>query len=473
LELAYYISESNNNLDLLTQENATHQDNPYVLDETGIREAPTRWQDRLQQLGPGFILSAAIVGSGELIATTTLGAEAGFATFWVVIISCLVKVTLQMEFGKHAIYSGETVMAAFNQLPGPRLNGTNWTIWTWLFIQIFKLLQVGGIVGGVAITLNIAFPQVNDTIWALLAAVLSSLLIFKGYYRFIEKFSISMIGLFTLMTFASLYFLQYTDFALSWDNILEGVQFSLPPASVGVAIAAFGITGVGGDEIMYYNYWCLEKGYARFTGPADGSEAWLRRAKGWIRVMYMDALLSMLVYTLVTAAFYLLGAAVLHRSGLVPEGYEMVDSLSRIYTETLGPWAKSVYLFGALIVLFSTLFAALASWTRIFSDCFGQIGWINFYDPAVRKKSIAILAWVFPFTWAILFIFIQLPVLMILVGGFVTSILLLIVVYAAFRFRYRRLPVSLRPGGFYDFALMLSAVVIVAVGIYSIIKVFY
>jgi hypothetical protein len=282
-----------------------------------------------------------------------------------------------------------------------------------------------------------------------------------------------MIGLFTLMTFASLYFLQYTDFALSWDNILEGVQFSLPPASVGVAIAAFGITGVGGDEIMYYNYWCLEKGYARFTGPADGSEAWLRRAKGWIRVMYMDALLSMLVYTLVTAAFYLLGAAVLHRSGLVPEGYEMVDSLSRIYTETLGPWAKSVYLFGALIVLFSTLFAALASWTRIFSDCFGQIGWINFYDPAVRKKSIAILAWVFPFTWAILFIFIQLPVLMILVGGFVTSILLLIVVYAAFRFRYRRLPVSLRPGGFYDFALMLSAVVIVAVGIYSIIKVFY
>lgn len=457
---------------MLTQENEELLDNPYVLDSSGIQEPPTRFKDRLKKLGPGFILSAAIVGSGELIATTTLGAEAGFATFWVVIVSCLVKVTLQLEFGKHAIYSGETVMYAFNRLPGPRLRGTNWSVWTWLFIQIFKLLQVGGIVGGVAITLNLAFPQVNDAIWAIFAAVLSSLLIFKGYYRFIEKFSISMIGLFTLMTFASLFFLQYTSFALSWNNLIEGLSFNLPPEAVGVAIAAFGITGVGGDEIMYYNYWCLEKGYARFTGPRDDSEDWLRRAKGWIRVMYLDALLSMLVYTIVTAAFYLLGAAVLHESGLVPEGYEMVESLSRIYTETLGTWAMSIYLFGALIVLFSTLFAALASWTRIFSDAFGQIGWINFYDAKVRKKSIAILAWAFPLCWALLFIFIKLPVLMILVGGFVTSILLLIVVYAAFQFRYHRLPPQLKPSKLYDIALMLSAIVIVGVGVYSVVKVF-
>lgn len=457
---------------MLSQNNQKVLDNPYVLDASYIQEPPTRFKDKLKQLGPGFILSAAIVGSGELIATTTLGAEAGFATFWVVIVSCLVKVTLQLEFGKHAIYSGETVMFAFNRLPGPKLRGTHWSVWTWLFIQIFKLLQVGGIVGGVAITLNIAFPQINDTIWAIFAAVLSSLLIFKGYYKFIEKFSISMIGLFTLLTFASLFFLQYTTFALSWENLVEGLSFNLPPEAVGVAIAAFGITGVGGDEIMYYNYWCLEKGYARYVGPRDDSEGWLRRAKGWIQVMYLDALFSMLVYTIVTAVFYLLGAAVLHQSGLVPEGYEMVESLSRIYTETLGPWAMSVYLFGALIVLFSTLFAALASWTRIFSDAFGQIGWINFYDAEVRKKSIAVLAWAFPLCWALLFIFIKLPVLMILIGGFVTSILLLIVVYAAFQFRYKRLPPQLKPTRFYDFALILSAIVIVAVGVYSIIKVF-
>ena len=446
-----------------------------------VQEPPTTFGGKLRKLGPGFILSAAIVGSGELIATTTLGARAGFVTFWVIIISCLAKVTLQLEFGKHAIYSGETVMAAFDQLPGWRLRGTHWTIWTWLFIQLFKLLQVGGIIGGVAIILHMAIPRVPLAGWAFATAIAASLMIYRGYYQFIEKVSLVLIGLFTLLTFASLYFLQYTPYALSWANIAEGLRFNLPVSMIGVAIAAFGITGVGGDEIMYYNYWCLEKGYARNTGPRtiqgktspDGTDDadWVRRARGWINVMYWDAILSMIVYTIMTAAFYLLGAAVLHQSGEIPEGYAMVESLSRIYTETLGPGAKSVFLLGALVVLFSTVFAALASWTRIFSDCFGQIGWINFYNPTVRRRSIAVLAWVFPFLWTLLFLFIQLPVLMILIGGFVTSILLLIVVYAAWHFRYRRLPTSLVPTPAYDVAFWISAVVIVGVGVYSIAKV--
>ena len=446
-----------------------------------MQEPPTTFGGKLRKLGPGFILSAAIVGSGELIATTTLGAKAGFVTFWVIIVSCLAKVTLQLEFGKHAIYSGETVMAAFNQLPGLRWRDTHWSLWTWLFIQLFKLLQVGGIIGGVAITLSMAVPAVPMAVWAFVTAIAASLMIYRGYYRFIEKVSLVLIGLFTLLTFASLFFLQYTPYALSWDNVLEGLRFHLPASTIGIAIAAFGITGVGGDEIMYYNYWCLEKGYARNTGPrvVEGKDlssdaehtAWVRRAKGWINVMYWDAILSMIVYTVMTAAFYLLGAAVLHQSGEIPEGYAMIESLSRIYTETLGPGAKSVFLLGALVVLFSTVFAALASWTRIFSDCFGQIGWIDFYNPTARRRSIAVLAWVFPLLWTLLFLFIQLPVLMILIGGFVTSILLLIVVYAALHFRYRRLPLSLRPTLAYDVAFWISAVVIVGVGVYSVVKV--
>ena len=464
-----------------------------------VQEPPTTLGGKLRQLGPGFILSAAIVGSGELIATTTLGARAGFVTFWVIIVSCLAKVTLQLEFGKHAIYSGETIMTAFNKLPGLRLRGTHWTIWAWLFIQLFKLLQVGGIIGGVAIILHMAVPAVPLAAWAFVTAIAASLLIYRGYYQFIEKVSLVLIGLFTLLTFASLFFLQYTPYALSGDDILEGLRFRLPVSTIGVALAAFGITGVGGDEIMYYNYWCLEKGYARMTGPrtdvprtdvlgtdvprrdssatdrpkpsSSDDEAWVRRAKGWIEVMYWDALLSMGVYTIMTTVFYLLGAAVLHQRGEVPEGYAMVESLSRIYTETLGAGAKSVFLLGALVVLFSTVFAALASWTRIFSDCFGQLGWINFYNPTVRRRSIAVLAWVFPLLWTVLFLFIQLPVLMILIGGFVTSILLLIVVYAALHFRYRRLPASIRPSPLYDIAFGISAVVIVAVGVYSVAKV--
>ena len=445
-------------------------ENKYALNKADIKDPPGTLIGKLKNLGPGFILSAAIVGSGELIATTTLGAKAGFVAFWVILVSCLVKVTLQMEFGKHAIYSGETIMSAFNKLPGPRIGKANWSIWMWLFIQFFKLLQVGGIVGGVGIALNMIFPGVSVWIWVIITAISASLLVYRGQYQSIEKLALVMIGLFTLMTFASLFSVQFTEFAITRNNLAEGLSFALPAGVVGYALAAFGITGVGGDEIMYYNYWCLEKGYARFTGPYEESVAWQNRAKGWISVMYLDALLSMVVYTLVTAAFYLLGAAILYGKGQLPEGYETIATLSQIYTETLGSWANTIYLVGALVALYSTVFAALASWTRIFSDAFWQLGWIRFDDPAIRQRSIAIMAWVFPSLWAILYLFIELPVMMILIGGFSTSILLLLVVFAAYRFRYYRLPEALIPSRFYDISLWLSIVAILGVGVYSVTK---
>lgn len=447
-------------------------ENPYVLTEESIKMPPTSFWGTLRHLGPGFILSAAIVGSGELIATTTLGARAGFVTFWVVLLSCLVKVTIQLEFGKHAISTGETVMSAFNKLPGWKYREISWSIWAWLFIQFFKLLQVGGIIGGVAITLNIVFPSLSVTIWTLVATVTAALLVYRGYYTFVERFSLVMIAFFTLFTFLSVYFLQYTSYAFTWEDVVMGLEFNLPAAMAGVAIAAFGITGVGGDEIMYYNYWCLEKGYAAYTGPAINTEEWRQRAKGWIRVMYWDAILSMIVYTLVTAAFYLLGAAVLHAQNQIPQGYEMIETLSGMYTETMGSGARNVFLLCAGVVLFSTLFSALASWTRIFADAFGQLGLVDFYDNKQRKKTIAILAWVFPALWALLFLFLQLPVTMVIVGGFFTSVLLLVVVFAAVHFRYVRLDADLRPGKLYDVAFWLSVSGIVLAGIYGIIRFF-
>ena len=455
----------------MNKASSSENHNPYLLSDSAIKDPPQSLRGTFRYLGPGFILSAGIVGSGELIATTTLGAKAGFVTFWVILVSCFVKVALQLEFGKHAINSGESTMASLNKLPGPKLGKVNWSIWTWLFLMIFKVLQVGGIVGGVALTLNLAFDQISVSYWTWIVAFSVSLLIFRGYYRFVEKFSLIMIGLFTIFTFISLAYLQYTPYAISWINILEGLQLRLPPETVVFAIAAFGITGVGGDEIMYYNYWCLEKGYAAYTGPREENAEWVKRAKGWIRVMYFDALLAMLVYTLVTAAFYLLGAAVLHAQSEIPQGYAMIETLSKMYTETLGSNAKAIYLLGAFIVLYSTLFAGLAAWTRVFADTLGQIGLINFYDPVTRKRTIAVLAWVFPIIWSLLFLFIKLPVLMVLIGGVSTSVILLVVVFAAFHFRYWRLDEKLRPNKFYDTAFWLSAIVIVLIGVYGIYKI--
>jgi len=433
-----------------------------------IQSPPVKFRDKLRHLGPGFILSAAIVGSGELIATTALGAKAGFVCFWVVIVSCFVKVAIQLEFGKNAIYSGKFTMRSFNDLPGKKWGKAHWSIWLWLSMQGLKLLQVGGITGGVAIVLHMLFPVMGVNVWAVLAALITSLLVYKGYYGVVEKGALTMTLMFTLTILISVCLLQTTAYAVTWDNIREGFSFHLPPEMVLVAFGAFGITGVGGDEIMYYSYWCIEKGYAAHVGPNDGTPEWTARAKGWINVMYLDALFSMLVYTVVTAAFYLLGAAVLHSSGQIPEGYQMVEVLSRIFTETLGDWAKAVFLAGALIVLYSTMFTATAAWARVWGDAFGQIGWANYDDPAGRKKAIAVFSWIFPAAWCILFLFMQSPVLMVILGGVATSALLLLVAYVAVLFRYRTLPPELTPSRIYDAFFWISVASIVTVSFYGV-----
>ncbi|MEM7367425.1 MAG: Nramp family divalent metal transporter [Bacteroidota bacterium] len=431
---------------------------------------PVRFLDKLKYLGPGFILSASIVGSGELIATTALGAKAGFITFWVILVSCLVKVTIQLEFGKHAIYSGETVMEAFNKLPGPRFGKANWSIWTWLSLMLPKFLQVAGIVGGVILALQIAFEGLPLWVWGVIVPVSVSLLIYRGQYVFIEKFSLTLIGLFSLMTLICVIALQFTPYAFSWGDVASGLTFQLPATAIVFAIGAFGITGVGGDEIMFYNYWCLEKGYAKHVGPREETDEWYQRAKGWIKVMTLDAILAMVVYTVVTAAFYLLGSAVLHGTENIPEGSQVIETLSTMYTETLGPWAKVVFLVGAVVVLYSTLFGALASWIRIFADAFYKVGWVDLSTPKGYRQVLAWMAWIIPAIWTILYVFIQLPVFMVMIGGVATSIILFLVVYVAIHLRYQRLPKELTPTRRYDLFFWLSAVSIVLVGVYGISK---
>lgn len=230
------------------------------ITQTSTKDPPRSFFSKLRFLGPGFILSASIVGSGELIATTVLGAKGGFITFWVILVSCFVKVAIQLEFGKNAILTGKTLMFSFAKLPGPTFRKGNWAVWATFILTLLKILQLGGMLGGSAIAISMLFPQIPIVIWALILAILLSFLIYKNYYSIIEKTAILMVAGFTILTFASVLAISFTPFAFTFLDLMSGLKFELPPDLVFIAIGAFGITGVASDEIIAYTYWCLEKG---------------------------------------------------------------------------------------------------------------------------------------------------------------------------------------------------------------------
>ena len=421
--------------------------------------------------GPGLVLTASIVGSGELIATTSLGAKVGYLALWLIIISCFIKVALQLVIGRYAIYTGETALQFFDKLPGPRARAS-WFIWLWLFMLIIVSFQQGAMLGGVAMVLNIVIPQLSVTTWAFLMAAMTILLLLAGKYSLLEKLSIAMVASFSFTTIVCVALLNQTPYNFSAADLWEGLKFQLPTGGVPIAVAAFGITGIGTTELIFYPYWCIEKGYARSVGIQENTEAWYTRARGWIRTMNLDALLSMLIYTVLTLAFYILGAAVLHTQNLLPEGMEMIQILSQMYTEILGVGALYLFLLGAFFALFSTIFVSTAAHARLFTDCFHLLGLAKLRDYSDRLRWIRWLVTLQPIFHFILFLTFQLPLWMVLVGGTAQTLMLPVIAFGTLYLRYRRLDKKLAPSKGLDLLLWISCICIVIFAIYGLIAQF-
>jgi hypothetical protein len=304
--------------------------------------------------------------------------------------------------------------------------------------------------------------------WALAFLVLTLVLLLGGGYERVERLALVKVALFTLLTLLAALVLTRQGGSFSWASVGEGLRFRLPEAGFATAVAVFGITGVGATELFMYPYWCVEKGYARFVGPPDGSPGRLRRARGWIRLMHGDVAASMVLYTLATTAFYLLGAGVLSPLGLVPSANDMIPTLSRLYTDTLGGWVLPLFYLGATITLYGTIFAATAAHSRLFADLCRVLGLFDRADYARRlawRRRFTVLLTVVP---VLLYLLFESPVKMVVAGGISQSVMLPIAGAGALVLRHRLLPRDLAPGRLLTAGLWVATLVMAAVTAYSL-----
>ena len=303
-------------------------------------------------------------------------------------------------------------------------------------------------------------------------AVATSILLVIGRYTLIQNVSTVLVAGFTAVTVFNLAALPFfADVDLSWNRIWEGLSFHLPESRPGhnalaTALAAFGIIGVGASELIAYPYWCLEKGYARFTGPRDDSPQWAERALGWLRVMRWDAWCSMVIYTFATVAFYLLGASVLHPRGEVPKGPRMIYILSTMYEGVFGEWGKYVFLVGAFAVLYSTFFVAIAGHTRVVADALRAFG-LGAKTEAARQWWIKFFCALFPIISLFCYLIVKDPVGLVALSGLMQAMMLPMLGGAAIYFRYQRCDRRIMPGRLWDFALWLSFVALLIAGLWA------
>lgn len=430
---------------------------PYQFHPDEVTEPPRTFWAIMRRIGPGMILAASIVGSGELIATTTLGAEVGYVALWLIILSCLIKPAVQSEIGRYVIATGRTGAEAFNEVPGPRLFGANWILVGWVIMVVITFFQIGAMYGGVAQVFNILAPSVPIPVWILAEMIITLIILLGGHYDRIEKLATLKVCLFTMLTLlcAALLVAQPT---FNLGDIVEGLKFQMPGKGIATAIAVFGITGVGASELFMYPYWCTEKGYARWTGTQENTEAWRQRALGWIRVMNVDIIASMVIYCTATVAFYFLGAGVLNAKGIVPSGNDMIVVLSRMYTETLGEWSVWLFYIGAIATLYGTIFAATAGNSRVLSDITRVAGLFDRRDYAARIRTRNRFIWFHALLPVAMILVVGSPVQMVKWGGAAQAVMLPVIGIGAVYLRHQRLPKAVRPGFLPTFGLWIAAI---------------
>jgi manganese transport protein len=440
-------------------------DDPYALAPGAVEAPPVSLFSALRRIGPGIVLASSIVGSGEVIATTTLGAQVGFAALWIVLVSCAIKPVVQAELGRYTILTGKTGLDGFNGLPGPRA-GVSWLVWAWVLTVTLTLLQVGGMYGGVGQVLHMLVPGIPVRAWVGICLAITLAVLLGGGYARIERFAMVKVGMFTLITVFAAAVLLRRPGAVSAQDLATGLSFQIPSTGLVTAIAVFGITGVGATELVMYPYWCVEKGYARFVGPREATAEWAARARGWIRVMHVDILCSLAIYTMATVAFYLLGAGVLHKMGVVPAARDTVAVLSQIYTQTLGEWALWVFYAGVVVTLYGTIFASTAAHSRMMADLVRVLGVYPREDAESRRRwrnRFVVLLATLP---AVLYWFFESPVRMVVAGGVAQALMLPLIGFAAIYTRHTQLPPELQPSVATTVMLWLSTAVMFAFALY-------
>jgi len=517
-----------------------------------VVEPPSHLGGIVRRLGPGLIIAGSIVGSGELIATTKTGAQAGIALLWLIVIGCVIKVFVQVELGRYTITHGETTLSALDRVPGPRLL-VNWIIWFWLLMMLIGFGQLGGIVGGVGQAAALALPfrgdyaqailipsqgeleeyvrweddrangevefgqlipteqervrrgqqalrerlerlepehgdlaekvragqqfedpaTWDDKIWAAVVTVLTAVLLYRGRYRLIQNVAMTLVVLFTFITLGNVFSLQSTErWHIPLSEFMQGLSFGLPAAddawsSLATALATFGIIGVGASELVAYPYWCLEKGYARFTGPRTTDDRWAVRARGWLKVMHYDAFASMVVYTVATLAFFVMGVAVLHKEGLDPDGMRMVSTLAMAYVPVFGEYARWLFLIGAVAVLYSTFLVATAGNARMWTDALKIFGLMRLHSQRSHDTAVSIFSVCLPFVCLALYVGGINPVRWILLSGAMQALLLPMIGVGALYFRFTQTDARLRPSKLWDVMLTVSFVGLLVAGLWG------
>lgn len=440
-----------------------------MTEESSIPEPPTKWRDIIKWFGPGWVFAACMIGSGELILTTRTASLYQWGFLWCVPIIIFCKAISTSSMLRYGTVTGNNFLND--------LWHNKWLKWIVPYCMISSILYLTGVgahLGVAAGTLNLLIPNsvISIDVWIFILVFIVAAITFLGVYGFLEKF---MIVLTLLISFGIIAVVVLITPSVS--EMLPGLIPQIPPnASDDVAVITWigllGWLGAGWGPTLGYTWWAEEKGSGMYSPkkkiPVENlNESDINRLKGWLKTVFLDLSFPYIITFIVSLCLYIAGAVILFPRGLHPTGLLLVETLSQIFTDTIGPWAYYLFLSGSFAILLSSLVGVVDGLSRSIKECLIII-WPSISNKLEEKnllRLIVIIALAVPLAFLIL---VERPIWLLLISSLMFAPAIGIIFFSS-TYLCLKLPKELRPNLFVISIAIGTSIVMISTSIWQLI----
>jgi Mn2+/Fe2+ NRAMP family transporter len=297
--------------------------------------------------GPGLIVAATGIGSGDVVSATVGGAKYGVVLLWGIALGAFFKFVLSEGIARWQLATGATVLEGWAEhLPSwvKAYFGVYLVLWT--VAVSAALTNATGL--GIA---NLTGGRISQPWGAVAHSLFGFCFVWFGGYGGFEKMMKTLVG---IMGFSILFCAVMT--LHDPGPALRGLLVPTIPAGSGSYVLSI-IGGIGGSITMLsYNYWMREE---RISGPA-----YLGYVRGDVAVAYVfTAVFGMSVMLIAYQAFYLPGVAISDAQA-VPKMAGMMGTL-------LGTFGVYAYSIGFWAAVFASLLGVWQSVPYLYADYYG------------------------------------------------------------------------------------------------------
>jgi hypothetical protein len=451
-----------------------------ILGPVPIKDLPEPLPLR-KVLGPGVILLATALGSGEYVLWPFISAHIGLSILWAAIVAIAIQFFINMEVERWTLATGETAITGFTRL---------WKPWWFLFIIMAVVPNMWpGFATGAATCLSFVVGDLNVQLVGILGLIAVGITLTASpvVYQTVERLQTVVIGAVIVWLALAVVLGTTTD---AWGDLVSGFgsfgTIKTNDAVTAAALAgAIAFAGSGGCGNLAVSNWIRDKGMGmghyipRIVSPMTGEQEAvpstgntfepndenMRRWRGWWKVANTEQAVT----------FWLIGTAgivilsVLAYSTVfgkdTGEDFDFIKAEGDVLSDAVAPWFATVFWLAGFFKLLSTMLGNFDYVSRITADAV-KINAAPASSTWTESRIYAATVWaLIIFGIAILLIFTDQPLVLLVIGSALSAMVMFIYSILLIVLNRKALPDIIRISGF---RLVVMGVAVLWFGYFSV-----